>query len=280
MDQPVVIIDAERADTGYWKDVWRYRGLFSFLAWRDLLVRYKQTYIGLAWALIRPLLTIVVFSFFRWLMNRTMNPEDVILGVAVATIPWQLFASSLGESSGSLVSNANLITKVYFPRVIVPLSTVIVCIVDFLVSLIILAGLMIWFGHAPTWNIVFLPLFFLLTILASVGIGLFLAALNVKFRDFRYVVPFIIQLGLFISPIAFSSADDVYRNEDIPEILKALYSLNPMVAVIDGFRWSILGTEFVANQAYLMMSLGVTVLMLIIGIWYFRRVESTFADVV
>jgi lipopolysaccharide transport system permease protein len=279
MEQPLIIVDADRGDKGYWKDVWRYRGLFSFLAWRDLLVRYKQTFIGVAWALVRPLLTIVVFSFFRYLMDTTISLEECILAVSVATIPWQLFAAALGESSGSLVSNSSLLTKVYFPRVIVPLSTIIVCIVDFLLSLLILAGVMLYFGHAPSWNILVLPLFVLLALLAATGTGLFLAALNVRYRDFRYVVPIIIQLGTFISPIAISSAD-VYASEKVPEVLKGLYSLNPMVAVIDGFRWCLLDAPFVVNQTGLFLSLGMTVIMLIIGVWYFRRVESTFADVI
>ena len=278
MEQPLVIVDAERSDRGYWKDVWRYRGLFSFLAWRDLLVRYKQTFIGVAWALIRPLLTIVVFSFFRYLFNTTVSLEDCIILVSVATIPWQLFATALGESSGSLVANSSLLTKVYFPRIIVPLSTIIVCLVDFLFSLLILAGVMIYFGHVPSWNILFLPVFVLLALLAAIGTGLFLAALNVKYRDFRYVVPFIIQIGLFISPIAWSSTD-VYKPE-VPEVIQRVYSLNPMVAVIDGFRWCLLDTPFIVDQTGLFTSLGVTLFMLIIGVWYFRRVESTFADII
>lgn len=278
MEKQVVVIDAAHSDSGYWKDVWRYRGLFSFLAWRDLLVRYKQTFIGVAWAVIRPLLTIVAFSFFRSLLHKQGSMEDDVLAVTVATIPWQLFSSALSESSNSLVANANLITKVYFPRVIVPLSTVIVCIVDFLISLVILAGIMIYYRHAPTWHIVYVPAFFLLAILASVGSGLFLAALNVKYRDFRYVVPFVIQLGLFASPLAFNSAD-VYK-DSVPQFVQYIYSMNPMVAVIDGFRWAFLGTDFIVNQTGLMISLSVTLVMLIIGIWYFRRVESTFADIV
>ncbi len=278
MEQPLVIVDAERSDRGYWRDVWRYRGLFTFLAWRDLLVRYKQTFIGVAWAVIRPLLTIVVFSFFRYMFDTTIPLEDVIILVSVATIPWQLFATALGESSGSLVANSSLLTKVYFPRIIVPLSTIIVCLVDFLLSLLILAGVMIYFGEVPSSNIIFIPAFILLALLAAIGTGLFLAALNVKYRDFRYVVPFIIQLGLFISPIAISSTQ-VYES-DYPDFVKNLYSLNPMVAVIDGFRWSLLDTPFIVNQTGLMLSLGMTFLMLIVGVWYFRRVESTFADII
>lgn len=279
MTRQKTIIDADHGTTGYWKDLWAYRGLFQFLAWRDLLVRYKQTVIGVAWAVIRPLLTIVVFSFFRTFLNSTLTPGDAVLGVAVATIPWQLFSSALNESSNSLISNANLITKVYFPRMIVPISTIIVCVVDFLISMVIVAGIMIYYGHCPDWHIVFLPAFVLLAILAAIGSGLFLAALNVKYRDFRYVVPFVIQLGLFVSPIAMDSAD-VYSSDRIPALAKALYSLNPMVAVIDGFRWCLLGKEFIVNQTGLIMSLGVTVVMLFVGVWYFRKMERGFADVI
>lgn len=277
MSRPKTIIDADHAASGYWRDLWAFRGLFTFLAWRDLLVRYKQTVIGIAWAVIRPLLTIVVFSFFRSFLDKTITVEDAVLGVAVATIPWTLFSSALSESSNSLINNANLITKVYFPRMIIPVSTIVVCIVDFLISLVILAGIMIYFGHTPTWHVVFVPVFFLLAVFASLGLGLFLSALNVKYRDFRYVVPFIIQLGLFVSPIAFRSSE-IY--EKAPDIAKGIYSLNPMVAVIDGFRWSILGEPFVTNQIGLGISLGVTVLMLIVGVAYFRKTERGFADII
>lgn len=273
------IIDPDHAASGYWRDLWAYRGLFTFLAWRDLLVRYKQTVIGIAWAVIRPVLTIVVFSFFRTFLDDNVKIEDAVLGVAVATIPWTLFSSALNESSNSLIVNANLITKVYFPRMIIPVSAVIVCIVDFLISLVILTVLMFYFGHTPDWNILFLPLFILLAIVASLGMGLYLAALNVKYRDFRYVVPFIIQLGLFISPIAFSSAE-IYANEDVPDVVKGIYSLNPMVAVIDGFRWSILDSPFSVNQTGLILSLGVTFVMMIAGVWYFRKTEKGFADII
>ncbi len=279
MSRPKTIIDPDHAISGYWRDLWAYRGLFTFLAWRDLLVRYKQTVIGVAWAVIRPLLTIVVFSFFRTLLNPTADLESAILIVAVATIPWQLFSTSLSEASNSIVANSNLVTKVYFPRMIVPISTIIVCVVDFLISLVILAGIMIYFGKAPTWNIFYLPLFFLLAVLASMGSGLFLAALNVKYRDFRYIVPFLLQLGLFVSPIALSSSQ-IYGKEEIPDLVKGLYSLNPMVAVIDGFRWCILGTEFVVNEKGLIISLSVTVVMLIAGVWYFRKTERDFADII
>lgn len=276
--RPKTIIDADHDSSGYWRDLWAYRGLFRFLAWRDLLVRYKQTVIGVAWAVIRPVLTIVVFSFFRSFLSKNPDPAADILMVAVATIPWQLFSSALNESSNSLIANSNLITKVYFPRMIVPASTIIVSLVDFLISLAILAVLMIYFSTAPTWNVVYLPLFILLAVLASLGSGLFLAALNVKYRDFRYVVPFVIQLGLFISPIAISSAD-IY-NPGTPDIIKGLYSLNPMVAVIDGFRWCILDTPWITSPKGFMISVSVTVIMLFIGVWYFRKTERAFADII
>lgn len=278
MQRPKTIIDADHAASGYWRDLWTFRGLFTFLAWRDLLVRYKQTVIGVAWAVVRPMLTIVAFSFFRAFLAKESDLEATILGVAVATIPWTLFSSALGESSNSLINNANLITKVYFPRMIIPVSTIIVCIVDFLISLVILTGLMIYFGHPVTINVLFVPVFFLLAVFASLGLGLFLAALNVKYRDFRYVVPFIIQLGMFASPIAFKSSE-LYK-ATTPDIVKGLYSLNPMVSVIDGFRWSMLGEPFVTNQVGMFLSLGVTVVMLIIGIWYFRKTEKGFADII
>lgn len=278
MSRPKTIIDADHAASGYWRDLWAFRGLFAFLAWRDLLVRYKQTVIGVAWAVIRPAITILAFSFFRSLLGGGTDLKTDVLIVSVATIPWQLFSSALNESSNSLIANSNLITKVYFPRMIVPVSTIIVAVVDFLISLLILAGIMLYFGEAPTWNVVYLPLFILLAVLASLGSGLFLAALNVKYRDFRYVVPFVIQLGLFVSPIAISSAR-VY-SDDVPEFLQLLYSLNPMVAVIDGFRWSILGTELVANQTGMFLSLSVTFIMLIVGVWYFRKTEKGFADII
>jgi lipopolysaccharide transport system permease protein len=279
MGRPKTIIDADHAESGYWRDLWEYRGLFSFLAWRDLLVRYKQTVIGVAWAVVRPLLTIVVFSFFRAFLSDDVNINAAIVSVAVATIPWQLFSSSLSESSSSLIANSNLITKVYFPRIIIPVSTIMVCLADFLISLLILAGLMIWFGHVPGPEVFLLPLFVSLAVFASLGLGLFLAALNVKYRDFRYVVPFVIQLGLFVSPIAINSSE-IYGSSSIPDLVKGLYSLNPMVAVIDGFRYCLLGTNWIVNPTGLLISLSSSFVLLIIGVWYFRKTERGFADII
>jgi lipopolysaccharide transport system permease protein len=270
-----LVIEAGRAEQQYWKDLWRYRELFYFLAWRDILVRYKQTAIGMAWALIRPFLTMVVFTVVFGQLAKLPSQGDAPYPILVfaAMLPWQFFSSSLGECSNSLIGNANLISKVYFPRLIVPTSAVVVCFVDFLISGIILLGLMAWYNYVPTWRILTLPLFIVIAFAASMGAGLWLASLNVQYRDFRYVVPFIMQFGLYISPVGFSSAI-------VPQKWQLLYSLNPMVGVIDGFRWAILGGE---SQLYLpgfLLSLGLVVLLFVTGIWYFRKMERTFADVI
>jgi lipopolysaccharide transport system permease protein len=281
MNRTKTVIDPEHSGASYWKDLWAYRGLFRFLAWRDLLVRYKQTVIGVAWAVIRPLLTIVVFSKFGKVIGFDTHGIEMVLLVTAATLPWQLFSSALNESSNSLIANSNLITKVYFPRLIIPLSTIIVCLVDFLIAVAILIILMAYYGQAPSSHIVFLPLFLLLALLSSIGAGVFLSSLNVKYRDFRYVVPFVIQLGLFISPVAFSS-EIVFNNTTthVPELSKILYSLNPMVAVIDGFRWCLFGDDFPIDWRSVQISCASTFVILVFGIWYFRRVEKNFADII
>ena len=222
------------AAKNYWRDLWRYRELLYFLAWRDIVVRYKQTAIGVAWALIRPALTMLVFVVFRRLAGLEPGglPEPILVFAAV--LPWQFFSTALTESSGSLIGNANLISKVYFPRLIVPGAAVVTAWWTFSSPSVLLAVLMAWYGVAPGWQLLTLPLFVLLAFGLSLGLGLFLAALNVEYRDFRYVVPFIVQFGLFISPIAFTTAD-------VPERWRLLYALNPMVGIIDGFRWCILG---------------------------------------
>ncbi len=278
MHRTKTVIDPTDNGLGYWKDLWAYRGLFRFLAWRDLLVRYKQTVIGVAWAVIRPLLTIVVFSFFAGLMDAEMFGFPKALVVTAAALPLQLFTSALNESSNSLIANTNLITKVYFPRLIIPLSTVIVCLVDFMIALVILAVLMVYYGVAPDSNVIFLPLFLLLALMSSIGLGIFLSALNVKYRDFRYIVPFVVQLALFVSPVAVTS--EMVRNSDKPEWIKMLYELNPMVAVVDGFRWSLFGDQFALNQNSILISCGMTVFLITLGLWYFRKVEKNFADVI
>ncbi|PMB05922.1 phosphate ABC transporter permease [Fischerella thermalis CCMEE 5198] len=272
--QHELVIEAGRTERQYWKDIWRYRELMYFLAWRDILVRYKQTAIGIAWALIRPFLTMVVFSVvFGGLAKFPSGGVPYPILVFAAMLPWQFFANALSECSNSLITNANLVSKVYFPRLIVPISAVIVSFVDFMVSGMILLGLMAWYNFVPNLRILTLPVFILIAFAAAVGAGLWLAALNVEYRDFRYIVPFIVQFGLYISPVGFTSSV-------VPPQWRLLYSLNPMVGVIDGFRWAILGGD---SQIYLpgfTLSVGLVALLLVTGIWYFRKMERTFADVI
>jgi lipopolysaccharide transport system permease protein len=271
---PELIIEAGRAEKQYWKDLWRYRELFYFLAWRDILVRYKQTAIGIIWALLRPFLTMLVFTIvFGNLAKLPSEGVPYPILVFSAMLPWQFFANSLSECSNSLISNSNLISKVYFPRLIVPISAVVVSFVDFMISGIILLGLMAWYNYVPSWRILMLPVFVAISFAASIGAGLLLASLNVKYRDFRFIVPFIVQFGLYISPVGFSS-------NIVPEQWRFIYSLNPMVGVIDGFRWSILGGESKIYWPGFSLSLGLVVLLLISGIVYFRKMERTFADVI
>ena len=271
---PELIIEAGRSERQYWRDLWHYRELFYFLAWRDILVRYKQTAIGMAWALIRPFLTMVVFTVvFGKLAKLPSEGAPYPILVFAAMLPWQFFANSLTESSNSLITNSNLIAKVYFPRLIVPSSAVVVSFVDFLISGMILLGLMAWYDFVPSWRILTLPLFIAIALAASIGVGLWLAALNVKYRDFRYIVPFIVQFGMYISPVGFSSTIVPYK-------WRSLYSLNPMVGVIDGFRWAIIGGESNLYLPGFLLSLGLVALLLISGIWFFRKMERTFADVI
>ena len=269
-----LVIEAGRTERNYWRDLFRYRELFYFLAWRDVLVRYKQTVIGILWAVLRPFFTMVIFVFIFGKIAK-LPTEGVPYPVMVfaAMLPWQLFSTSLSEGSNSLITNSNLISKVYFPRLIVPASAVIVSFVDFLISMALLALLMIWYHVWPTWHLLTLPLFTLLALAASTGAGLWLAALNVEYRDFRYVVPFLVQFGLYVSPVGFSTAI-------IPEKWRLLYSINPMVGVIDGFRWAVSGGRSSIFIPGLIMSVAVMSVLLASGIWYFRRMERTFADVI
>lgn len=269
-----LVIEAGRSERQYWQDLWRYRELFYFLAWRDILVRYKQTAIGLAWALIRPFLTMVVFTIvFGNLAKLPSGGVPYPILVFAAMLPWQFFANALSECSNSLITNSNLISKVYFPRLIVPISAVIVSFVDFMVSGIIMLGLMAWYNFVPDWRILTLPLFIAIAFAAAIGCGLWLAALNVEYRDFRYIVPFIVQFGLYISPVGFSSS--VVKDQ-----WRLLYSLNPMVGVIDGFRWAILGGNSRIYWPGFTLSLALVLVLLLSGIWYFRKTERTFADVI
>ena len=271
---PELIIEAGRAEKQYWKDIWRYRELFYFLAWRDILVRYKQTVIGVAWALIRPFLTMIVFTVvFGNLAKLPSEGAPYPILVFSAMLPWQFFANSLSESSNSFISNANLISKVYFPRLVVPTSAVVVSFVDFMISGIILVGLMAWFNFVPSWRILTLPVFVAIAFIASMGAGLWLCSLNVQYRDFRYIVPFIVQFGLYISPVGFSSSI-------VPEKWRLLYSMNPMVGVIDGFRWAILGGESQIYWPGFALSMGLVLVMFVTGVRYFRKMERTFADVI
>lgn len=273
-ERPKIIITAQKTETQYFKDLWSYRELFFFLAWRDILVRYKQTVFGVLWAVVRPFLTMVVFSIvFGKFAKMPSNGVPYPILVYTAMLPWQFFSSSFQECSTSLITNQSLISKVFFPRIIIPISSVIVTLVDFLVAFIILLGLMVYYHYHPGWNLLYLPLFLMLTFLASIGPGLYTAALNVKYRDFRYVVPFITQFGLYISPVGFSS-------KIIPEKWRLLYSLNPMVGVIDGFRWCILGGKYKLDLNNLLIALGVIIILAVFGLRYFRKTEKRFADII
>ena len=273
-----LVIEAGRTERNYWRDLFRYRELFYFLAWRDVLVRYKQTVIGVLWAVLRPFLTTVVFVFvFSKIAKLPSEGVPYPVMVFAAMLPWQLFATSLSEASNSLIGNANLISKIYFPRMIVPSSAVIVSFVDFAISCALLALFMIFYHVWPAWQLVFLPLFTALALLTSLGAGLWFAALNVEYRDFRYIVPFIIQFGIFITPVGFSSS---LVRDKYGETVFMLYSLNPMVGVIDGFRWAISGGRAVLFLPGLICSLVITFALLVSGAWYFRKMERTFADVI
>jgi lipopolysaccharide transport system permease protein len=268
------IIEAGRTERLYFMDLWRYRELFMFLAWRDILVRYKQTVIGVAWSVIRPLLIMVVFTVvFGKLAKFPSEGVPYPILVFAAMLPWQMFGEALTESSNSLIANATMLSKVYFPRLVMPTSAVMVSLVDFLISFGILGVLMVWYRFLPSWRIVTLPLFLLLTLMAALGFGIWLAALNVKYRDFRYIVPFLVQFGLYISPVGFSS-------NVIPERWRLIYSLNPMVGVIDGFRWAILGGDSNLYLAGFLLSVALTFAIFGFGLAYFRETERTFADVI
>ena len=274
LNQNVLVIEAGRSERHYWRDLWRYRELFFFLAWRDILVRYKQTVIGILWALGRPLLTMLVFTLvFSKLAKLPSGGVPYPILVFAALLPWQFFSSAFSGAGESLVSNAGMISKVYFPRLVIPASAVIVAFVDFLISVVILVGLMIWYGFAPNLRMLSLPLFIFVAFAAAMGAGLWIASLNVKYRDFRIIVPFVVQFGLYISPVGFSS-------NIVPEKWRLLYSLNPMVGVIDGFRWAILGGNTQLYWPGFLLSISLVLVILATGIFYFRKTEKTFADVI
>lgn len=269
-----LVIEAGRAELHYWKDLWRYRELFLLLTWRDILVRYKQTVMGIGWALIKPLLAAIVFTVvFGKLANLPSDGAPYPLLVFVAILPWQFFATALSEASNSLISNASMISKVYFPRLIIPASSVMVSLVDLLISSVFVVALMCWYRVVPDWRVLALPMFVLLVFSAAIGGGLWFAALNIKYRDFRYVVPFVLQLGIYISPVGYSSAI-------LPEKWRLLFSLNPMVGAIDGVRWAVLGGTIPLYWPGVLLSFAVAAGLLITGIRFFRRMEKAFADVI
>jgi lipopolysaccharide transport system permease protein len=270
-----LIIESGRSEKNYWKDLWRYRELFYILSWRDIKVRYKQTVIGAAWSIVRPLLTMIIFTviFAKIAKLPAGISAPYAIMVYAAMLPWQFFAGALSEASGSLISNTNLVSKVYFPRLIIPAATVITNLIDFAISFVLMIGLFLYYWYIPSWQIVLLPVFLLLAFISSMGVGLFITALNVKYRDFRYIVPFIVQFGLYLSPIGFNS-------NIVPENYRLLYSLNPMVAVIDGFRWCLLRGEQEIYVPGMILSTSISFFFLWLGIRQFRKMEKSFADLI
>jgi lipopolysaccharide transport system permease protein len=270
---PELVLEAGRASRHYWTDIWRYRELLGFLAWRDIKVRYKQTTLGILWALIQPAVTLAVFTFvFGKLAGMPSGNAPYPLLVLCGLLPWQLFSAAFSNASGSLVANTHLIAKVYFPRLIVPLSSIAVALIDFVVVLVLLAAMCLWWHFIPDWRVIFIPLFIVLTVVAALGTGLWLTALTVKYRDFRFVVPFMLQVGLFLSPVGFNSTN-------LPN-WRLFYSLNPMVGAIDGFRWCLLRGEPPIEPVNMAVSICMAVLLLVSGLRYFRSTEKTFADVI
>jgi lipopolysaccharide transport system permease protein len=270
-----IVLEPGRIEKNYWRDLWNYRELFQVLAWRDVSVRYKQTVIGIAWAVLRPVLSMMIFTFVfaRLAKLPTEGKAPYALMVFVGMLPWIFFSTALGDASNSLITNVNLISKVYFPRLIVPTATIMVGFVDLAIGFGILVLMMLWYHFLPSLQIVLLPVFVLLAFLATLGPSLWITALNVKYRDFRYVIPFILQLGIYVSPVGFSS-------RVVPGKWKLLYSLNPMVGVIDGFRWCILGSDSPLYVPGFLLSALVIALFVWIGIAYFRRTERSFADII
>jgi len=272
----ITIISSKNIKQQYWSDLWSYRELFYFLSWKDVLVRYKQTVIGVAWSVIRPLLTMIVFVLIFSKIAKLPSEGDAPYAIMVfaALIPWQFFSNALADSGNSLVDNAEMVGKIFFPRVILPVSSIIVSLLDFCISFVILLFLMLWYQFVPNITILLLPFFLLLAVINALGLGLWLSALNVTYRDFRYIIPFIVQFGLYLSPVGFSSSI-------VPEQWRLLYSLNPMVGVIDGFRWAILGGENTAlYMPGFMLSIIISLAILYTGLKYFRKKEKTFADVI
>jgi lipopolysaccharide transport system permease protein len=277
-----LIIEAGRTERQYWRDLWRYRELFYFLAWRDFLVRYKQTTVGITWSLIRPVLTMLALTMVGIIAHLAKGSVPYPLFVLGGILPWQFFSTAMSESGSSLVTNANLVSKVYFPRLVVPASSVVICFADFLISAAFVTIMMLCYRFMPPSQIIFLPFFILLMFAASLGAGLWIAALMVKYRDFRFIVPFVIQFGFFVCPVinATNRVPEIWRWHDHEIPARLIYSLNPVVGIIDGFRWTILGRENVIYWPGLAISIIGVVLMVVTGLWYFRKTERTFADMI
>lgn len=269
-----MVLEAGRVERQYWRDLWRYRELFYFLAWRDILVRYKQTVVGVAWAVIRPLLTMLILTVvFGKLAKMESGGVPYPILVMCGMLPWQFFSTAMSESGQSLVRNSGMVSKVYFPRLIIPASSVITSLVDFMISAAILVCIMIYYQYVPGWEVIFLPFLVALAFGAAFGIGVWVSALMVRYRDFRFILPFVVQFGLYISPVGFQSGV-------VPDQYRLLYSVNPMVGVIDGFRWAVLGGEHAIYMPGIVMSVVLVFLMIYSGIWFFRKTEKTFADII
>ncbi|MBE8233263.1 MAG: ABC transporter permease [Endozoicomonadaceae bacterium] len=274
-ERQITVITPNKSLNNFWRELWDYRDLFYFLAWRDFKVRYKQTIIGVTWAILRPLLTMLVFTIVFGKIAKLPTEGDAPYAIMVfsAMLPWYFFSSVFQESSQSLISNASMLSKVYFPRIIIPTTSLFVNGIDFLASCFILLIVMAWYQYLPSIRIFFIPLFLLLVVLASLGVSLWISALNVKYRDFRYIVPFIIQFGLFISPVGFSSSI-------VSDQWRFIYSLNPMVGVIDGFRWAILGGDIQLYMKGFIISVALSISIFFSGVLFFQRMERKFADII
>ena len=267
-----LIITPGKDMSHYWKEIWQYRELFFFLSWKDILIRYKQTTVGVLWSFLRPFLTMIVFTvIFGKIAKLPAQGVPYPILVFAGMLPWQFFSNALSGSSSSIVGNSNLISKIYFPRIIIPCTSIVVSLVDFAISFMMLIILMLWFRFMPPLQFLLLPFFIFLALISALGVGLWLTSLNVKYRDFQHIVPFIIQFGMYVSPVGFST-------NVVPEQWKLLYCLNPMVGVIDGFRWCILGGKFVLYWPGFALSIGVALLFFLSGIWFFRKTEKMFAD--
>ena len=268
-----ITLEAGHTDANYWRDLWRYRELLGFLAWRDIKVRYKQAVLGAGWALVQPLITMAIFSFvFGRLADMPSGGVPYPLLVLAGLLPWQLFSTALSGASNSVVGNSHLISKVYFPRLIVPISSLAVSLIDFVIVLALFVAVALWFGAFPTWHWLMLPLFIANALIIALGAGLWLTSLTVKYRDFRFIVPFLMQVGLFVSPVGF-------RTDNLPN-WRELLALNPLTGVIDGFRWCLLGGRQQLDPTSMVFSAAASLLLLINGLWYFRRMERQFADVI